>query len=170
MATATTPPAILLALAPGVGKTGWAVFAGRTPQATGIIALPRARNGQAVPANARIAALLHALDELRERCRPNAAALRQPEGIHRTTPALTLLAAELTRWAAAAQLPLASYQSAQVRQAVAGHPRASQQDLAFAVMEALGLIGARKTPHEWEAIAVGAYHLLTQSPGNNPDG
>lgn len=152
--------AILLALDPGVGETGWAIFSGWSPVATGIIAPPRAR---AAGAAVRIAALLGSLEELREGYRPDEAALCEPSGLRWSAPALTLLGSELTRWAAAAQLPLASYSAGEVRRAVAGHPRASRQALAFAVMDALGLIGVHKTTHEWEAIAVGAYHLLTQS-------
>lgn len=150
-------PAILLALDPGVGETGWAIFSGWSPVATGVIAPARA--GAAV----RIAALLGSLEELREGYGPDAAALCEPSGIQWSAPALTLLGSELTRWAAAARLPLASYSAGEVRRAVAGHPRASRQALAFAVMDALGLIGVHKTTHEWEAIAVGAYHLLAQS-------
>lgn len=157
-------PAILLALDPGVGETGWAIFAGWTPVATGVIAPARAREGKGTAGAAvRIAALLGSLEELRESYGPDAAALCEPSGLRWSAPALTLLGSALTRWAAAAQLPLASYSAGEVRRAVAGHPRASRQALAFAVMDALGLIGVHKTTHEWEAIAVGAYHLLAQS-------
>lgn len=161
-------PAILLALDPGVGETGWAIFSGWTPVATGVIAPARAaaqyRDGKgSAGAAVRIAALLGSLEELRDAYGPDAAALCEPSGLRWSAPALTLLGSELTRWAAAARLPVASYSAGEVRRAVAGHPRASRQALAFAVMDALGLIGVHKTTHEWEAIAVGAYHLLAQS-------
>lgn len=161
-------PAILLALDPGVGETGWAIFSGWSPVATGVIAPARAaaqyRDGKgSAGAAVRIAALLGSLEELREGYGPDEAALCEPSGLRWSAPALTLLGSELTRWAAAARLPLASYSAGEVRRAVAGHPRASRQALAFAVMDALGLIGVHKTTHEWEAIAVGAYHLLAQS-------
>ena len=56
-------------------------------------------------------------------------------------------------------LPLHAYTAQEVRSAIAGQTNASQDQLAFAVMERLGLIGLSKTPHEWEALAVGDYHL-----------
>ena len=35
-------------------------------------------------------------------------------------------------------------------------------ELAYAVMAGLGLIGVEKNAHEWEAITVGRYHLARQ--------
>lgn len=145
----------LLALDAGVGKTGWALFAGWTLLDTGLIA-PSGKVNKTAPA--RIARLLGALNELRARRRPDAVALCQPSGMRWAAPALTLLAEELTRWAAETGLPLSAYPAEQVRRVVAGRPRASRQALAFAVMSALRLVGVSKTDHEWGAIAVGAYH------------
>ncbi len=152
---------VLLALDAGVGETGWATFAGWTLWDTGVIAPARARDG---PASERIARLLRSLDGLRSRYHPDAAALCQPSGMRWEVPALTLLTGELARWSREAGLPLTPYPTEQVRRAVAGHPRASRRALAFAVMDGLGLLGVRKTTHEWEAIAVGAYHLCQTQP------
>ena len=43
-----------------------------------------------------------------------------------------------------------------------GHTNASRDQLAYSVMVALGLIGQGKTTHEWEALAVGHYHLTRE--------
>ena len=42
--------------------------------------------------------------------------------------------------------------------AIAGHPNASRDQLGYATMLLLGLIGLGRSTHEWEAIAVGHYH------------
>ena len=52
-----------------------------------------------------------------------------------------------------------SYTAQEVRSAVAGHPHASRDQLGYAIMLLLGLIGQGRSTHEWEAIAVGRYHL-----------
>ena len=141
---------VLLALDADTRETGWAIFVGHTLSDSGIIATAgRAGSGS----------LLLALDELVERFAPDEVAWCQPTGLRWDVPALALLEIELARWARQAGRPLTPYPSATIRQGVAGHARASRQSLAFAAMTALGLVGADKSTHEWEAVAAGAYHL-----------
>lgn len=158
-------PAILLALDAGTRNTGWAVFQDYVPLRTGVITLRRRQHSDDAAA-ARIVRLAAALDELAAECAPAAAAVSQPAGLGGLTPApaLALLETALEQWGRRAGIPLAAYPAAAVRRAVAGHPRAAAPALAFAVMSALNLLGARKTAYEWGALAVGAYHLYRTAP------
>ena len=158
----------LLALDAGVRETGWAVF--RPPgiqpvPATGIIKAPSPRRSD-VPT--RIAHLIQCLDLLVDEWAPRLVVHSQPSGIHWPVPSLELLEEALGSWSHRHNLPLHAYTAQQVRSAIAGQPNASQDQLAFAVMERLGLIGLSKTSHEWEALAAGEYHLsqtnLTPDP------
>ena len=47
----------------------------------------------------------------------------------------------------------------EVRAAIARHSRVPQDQLAYAIMRRLRLIGARKSTPEWEALAIGYYHF-----------
>ena len=76
-------------------------------------------------------------------------------------PALELLDAALSEWARRHGLPMFGYSAQEIRTAFTGHPNAPKDQLAHDVMIRLGLIGQAKTVHEWEAIAVGHYHLQT---------
>lgn len=153
------PPATLLALDAGTRNTGWAVFRGYVPHRTGVIALRRRKDNDA--AAERIVRLTEELDELAARCMPAAIAVSRPAGLGgaRPAPALALLETALDEWAQRVGIALAAYPMAEVRRAVAGHPRAAPEAVAFAVMSALNLLGSRKTAHEWAALAVGSYHL-----------
>ncbi len=62
-----------------------------------------------------------------------------------------------------------AYTAQEVRGFVTGHPNASRDQLAYAVMARLGLIGQAKNTHEWEAIAVGQYHLSRSGDNVTPD-
>ena len=152
-------PAVLLALDAATHETGWAVFSDWELLDTGTIISCREPGA---PASARIRQLLTELGKLKTRYQPAGVALSRPSGISWDVPALELLEFELEQWAADVHLPMGAYSAAEVRHAATGHPRASQPDPAFAVMSALGLVGQQKSAHEWEAIAVGAYHLCRQ--------
>ena len=65
----------------------------------------------------------------------------------------------LLGWTDSTGLPLIVYAAPEVRAAVAGQPNASKDALGYAVMLRLGLIGQSRATAEWEAIAVGYYHL-----------
>ena len=86
-------------------------------------------------------------------------ALCQPSGINWPVPALDLLVLSLARWSTERCLPQFSYTTQVVRTAIAGHPNASRDQLGYAIMLLLGLVGQGRSTHEWEAIAVGHYHL-----------
>ena len=60
-------------------------------------------------------------------------------------------------------IPLLKYTIQEVRAAVAGQPNASRDALCYAVMRRMGLIGQSRATAEWEAIAVGYYHLALRS-------
>ena len=150
---------VLLALDAGTRVSGWAAFTGYTLSESGFIRLTGARAGAA---EQRIAGLIRAVDDIVERCEPSHVALCQPSGLRWEVPALARLEADLVGWARRRKLPMTSYLAGTVREAVAGNPRASHDAMTFATMTALGLVGVSKSTHEWEAIAVGAYHLWRQ--------
>ena len=154
--TASDHAAALLALDAGVRETGWAIFRDGLPVTTGTIGTPGRRG---LDAPTRVSRLVEALDRLVEHWRPGAVAHSQPSGIHWPVPALELLDAALLQWSQAHRLRLCSYTTQEVRAAITGHPNASKNQLAYQVMVSLGLIGQAKTAHEWEAVAVGYYHL-----------
>ena len=145
---------VLLALDAGVRETGWAVLDLKYPnlvETTGVIKAPAPRRHDAA---STVHYLLTKLDGLVEQWRPDVLTHSRPSGIHWPVPALDLLETELAQWARRHRLPLHSYTAQEVRSA-----NASQDQLAYASMEQLGLIGQSKTTHEWEALAVGYYHL-----------
>ena len=150
------PGPVLLALDAGVRETGWAVFRNGVIQATGTIKLISSRR---IDAQVRVNHLVECLDDLVARWQPHEVACCQPTGIGWRMPALDLLDAALARWSARHRLCLYAYTAQEVRTAVAGHPNASRGDLGYALMTRFGLNGQGKTTHEWEAIAVGGYHL-----------
>ena len=170
--TLTSPPPAtptLLALDAGTRTTGWAVFHGYAPHQTGLITIRRRQQRSAADdpddAASRIPRLLAELDALAAQHAPTAIALYRPNPPGTAAPAaLDALAAALAHWSQQAGIPLTPYPAAAVRRAVAGHPRAAPPALAHAVMTALNLLGARKSAHEWTALAVGAYHLYRNAP------
>lgn len=149
-------PATVIGLDAGVRETGWAAFSRGEVRATGSIAL---RSRHRIDASDRVAHLIECLDRLVADWEPEAIACCQPTGIGWKMLALELLDAALADWSARHRLCLYSYTAQEVRAAVAGHPNASRGDLSLAVMARFGLIGHCKTTHEWEAIAIGEYHL-----------
>ncbi len=154
--TRDNPKAALLALDAGVRQTGWAIFRSGRQVTTGMIGIPGRRS---IHAPARLTHLLDCLDRLVEEWRPAAVAHSRPSGIHWRVPALELLETALLDWSRRHGLLIYAYTNQEVRTAVTGHPNTSKDELAYAVMAGLGLIGAEKNAHEWEAIAVGRYHL-----------
>ena len=131
---------------------------------TGVIGIP-GRRGMGAPA--RLRHLTQDLDRLVEQWQPIAVAHSLPSGIHWPVPALELLDCALKEWCQRHQLSLFPYSTQEVRTALTGHPNATREDLAYAVMLSLELIGQSKTTHEWEAVAVGQYHLSRPGDGND---
>lgn len=152
---------ILLALDPGVRETGWAVFTAGEVAASGVTGLSTRRK---LEPEVRIGHLTESLNELADRWKPQAMALCQPSGINWPMPALDLLLSSLAGWSSERGLPQFSYTAQEVRTAIAGHPNASRDQLGYAIMLLLGLIGQGSSTHEWEAIAVGHYHLSRPTP------
>jgi Holliday junction resolvasome RuvABC endonuclease subunit len=146
---------VLLALDAGVRETGWAVFKDGEVIESGVTGLSTRRK---LEPEVRVAHLMESLGELADRLTPEAVALCQPSGINWPVPALDLLVSSLAGWSAGRGLPQYSYTAQEVRSAIAGHPNASRDQLGYATMLLLGLIGQGRSTHEWEAIAVGHYH------------
>jgi len=146
---------VLLALDAGVRETGWAVFQDGEVIESGVTGLSTRRK---VEPEVRVSHLIESLDELAGKWTPQAVALCQPSGINWPVPALDLLVSSLSEWSAGRGLPQFSYTAQEVRAAIAGHPNASRDQLGYATMLLLGLIGQGRSTHEWEAIAVGHYH------------
>ena len=83
-------------------------------------------------------------------------------------PALALLGYSLTQWFQKHNSLVYTFFAAQeVRESMASRPNASCDQLAYAVMACLGLIGQDKTTHEREALAVGHYHLTQRAEAVN---
>ena len=154
--TAHVAPGVLLALDAGLRETGWAVFMDGEVTASGITGLKTRRK---LEPEVRVSHLIESLNELASQWHPQAMALCQPSGINWPMPALDLLLSSLSTWSSERGLPQFSYTAQEVRTAIAGHPNASRDQLGYAIMLLLGLIGQGRSTHEWEAIAVGHYHL-----------
>ena len=152
---------VLLALDAGVRETGWAVFKDGEVIESGVTGLSTRRK---LEPEVRVSHLVESLDELAGQWNPQVMALCQPSGINWPVPALDLLISSLARWSSERGLPQFSYTAQEVRAAIAGHPNASRDQLGYAIMLLLGLIGQGRTTHEWEAIAVGHYHLTRGAP------
>lgn len=99
------------------------------------------------------------LELLAEDSHPEVVACCQPSGINWTVPSIQLLEESLLNWSAGRKIGFFSYTTQEVRAAIAGFANASPDRLGYAIMVRLGLIGHRKSTHEWEAVAVGYYHL-----------
>ena len=154
---------VFLALDAGVRESGWAVFGVESGPVTGVVKTgPRRR----LDAHGRVSLLLEHLDRVVERWHPQNVVLSLPSGIRWQMPALELLERSLAQWSEKRGVPLYSYTAQEVRAAIAGHPNATGDQLAYAVMLRLGLIGQSKTTHEWDALAVGHYHLLQSHSGS----
>ena len=68
----------------------------------------------------------------------------------------------LERWAREHGLPLYPYPIREIRVAILGRANPGREELAYTVMTRWGLLGEGKSTHEWNAIAVGDYHLDRQ--------
>ncbi len=154
--TADVSHPVLLALDAGVRETGWAVFKHGEVAGSGITGLSTRSK---LEPEVRVSHLIESLDVLAGQWNPQVMALCQPSGINWPVPALDLLVCSLASWSSKRGLPQFSYTAQEVRTAIAGHPNASRDQLGYAIMLLLGLIGQGRSTHEWEAIAVGHYHL-----------
>ncbi len=96
---------------------------------------------------------------LAEDSHPETVACCQPSGINWTVPSIRLLEESLLNWSETRKIGFFSYTTQEIRAAIAGFANASPDRLGYAIMVRLGLIGQRRSTHEWEAVAVGYYHL-----------
>lgn len=146
----------LLAISSGTRRTGWAVFVDGLLNNTGVFSVPsvlRARPDE------RAVLLVCSLDELAVRWDVGAVACRRGSSVGPPAPGNAALESALSRWREFRGLAWHSYTTAEVRTALAGKPNAYREALSYAVMENLGLIGETRTAEEWEAAAIGVYHL-----------
>ena len=152
---------MLLALDAEVRQTGWALFESKRLIRTGVIVSPK-RTG--LKGRDRIANLVVELDLLAENNNPEAVACCQPSGINWAVPSIRLLEDSLSCWSLTRKIGFFTYTTQEIKAAVAGFANASADRLGYAIMVRLGLIGQKRSTHEWEAVAVGYYHL-SRSPG-----
>ena len=75
---------------------------------------------------------------------------------------VAMLSGALERWAQGHNLALNCYNLRDIRVAISGRANAAKDELAYGVMTRWGLLGEGKTTNEWNAIAVGDYHLRKQ--------
>ena len=151
---------LLLALAPGLRQTGWAVLNGPTVARSGVVGLNSRRK---TDPDDRIAHQLDALSSVVVRWPAVCAVRSKADGINWRVPGLEQLDGAIHAWADGLGIPLLSYTTQEVRAAVAGQVNASREALCYAIMRQLGLIGQSRATAEWEAIAVGYYHLALKS-------
>jgi len=143
--TALKDGPVLLALDARVRGTGWAVFKDDEVIESRVTWLSTRRK---LEPEVRVAHLLESLDELADRLAPQAVALCPPSGINWPVPALELLVSSLAGWSAGRGLPQYSYTAQEVRAAIAGHPNASRDQLGYATILLVGLIGQGRSTHE----------------------
>ncbi len=146
----------LLAISVGTRRTGWAVFVDGLLKETGVISIPavlRARPDE------RAVLLVCSLDELAVRWDVHEVASRGRSSVGLPQRGMAALEAALSRWREFRGVAWYSYTTAEVRTVLAGKPNASKEALSYAVMERLGLIGETRAAEEWEAAAIGVYHL-----------
>ena len=158
------PSTPLLALYPGLKQTGWAIIYGNqgpSGPATRVAASGAAglRTRRKLDPQERITAQLETLNAVVDLQQPVQAILSRAGGVSRQQPGLRLLETALAEWADPRRLPLTVCSATEVRAAVAGRSNASKDELEYAVMRCLRLIGQTRSAHEWEAIAAGYYHL-----------
>ena len=155
----TTRPAgdsVLLALDAGVRQTGWALFESKRLIRTGVVISPK-RTG--LKGRDRTADLIAELDLLAENNHPKAVACCQPSGINWAVPSIRLLEDSLLCWSQTRTIGFFTYTTQEIKAAIARFANASADRLGYAIMVRLGLIGQKMSNHEWEAVAVGYYHL-----------
>ena len=157
----------LLALYPGLRQSGWALVEARsTPErlkvriaAAGVAGLETRRKLQPCE---RASHLVQALESVCSKWQPHCLVRSVAGGVGGSNPGAMQLQDALCRWAEGTALPLVSYPATDVRSAIAGKSNAPRRALGFAIMHRFGLIGHDRSDPEWEAIAVGYYHLLVK--------
>ena len=147
---------LLLALAPGLRETGWAVLHWTAVAASGVVGLKARRK---MEPSGRIAHQIDALTAIADHWQVACAVRIKADGINWRVPGAEQLDEALHSWADGLGILLLDHTTREVRAAVAGQPNASRDAVSYAIMRRLGLIGQGRATAEWEAIAVGYYHL-----------
>lgn len=154
----------VLALYPNLRQTGWAVF--RTWDGAEAFVPSLAASGTVGPGLRtkmepleRISRHLQSLATITERWHPRVAVCSWPGGMDWGAAGMHQLEEHLRRWADGQSLDVVDYGALRVRAALAGKSNASKEALAYSIMERLNLVGEYRSALEWEAIAVGYYHL-----------
>lgn len=149
----------LLGIDPGSRRLGWGIVdsAGSRMQhvAHGVIAPPAD-----LPLPARLRVIFEALEELVGRWEPDAAAVEQVFTARSARSALVLGQARGAALLALerAGLPIGEYTPAEIKLAVAGHGRASKDQLAGMVRRLLGADLAAATHDATDALAIAICH------------
>ncbi len=109
----------------------------------------------------RIKAIEGELDKTAFRWQPNEVAYGKPPQLQlpHQQEGMELLKQSLEQWARHHNLPIHCYSVREIRCALVGRANGAKQELVYAVMTRWGLLGEGKTTPEWNAIAVGDYHL-----------
>ncbi len=156
-------PGPLLCLAAGLGQSGWAVFDGCTVVDSGVVGL-RGRRG--IARTVRIAHQVDALTSIAVRWKVSEVA-RCRTAERSGAVDTKLLDQSIRRWAVEMGLPMRENTIRTVRATVTGRHSASKEDFCYAVMRRLRLVGDNRPTVEWEAIAVGLHHLMSQETNRN---
>ena len=117
--------------------------------------------------SARIKGIGAELDRLAEAWHPYEVACGKPSIMHlpNEREGVEMLSQAMEQWAQQHNLPLYCYPLREIRAVVLGRSNAASEELAYATMTRWGLLGEEKSTHEWNAIAVGDYHLGRQKIG-----
>ena len=180
---------VLLAIDPSTKEMGWAIFARKSPlrpdppaaeeertappgndpaqsyppmwelvESGVIVAQSRAHP---LEVTERIRVIKQELDKMAQTWDPQKVACGKRPLIQ--LPAqqmwMDMLAEALELWAHERNLPLRCYNLKDIRAAIVGRTNVAKEELAYAMMTRWGLLGHGKTTQEWNAIAVGDYHI-----------
>ena len=109
----------------------------------------------------RIVAIEVELDRMIEKWQPQEVACGKPSLMQfpQQQEGVEMLTHALERWSQGYNISLHCYPLRDIRAAILGRANAAKGELAYAVMTRWGLLGEGKTAHEWNAVAVGDYHL-----------
>ena len=177
---------VLLAIDPTTKLMGWAVFVRESsPEARGTVGTGEASSSeggephphwciletgvvmahyQAQPAETteRIKSIGYELDRVVQRWGPEEVACGKPSPLQlpHQKEGIDMLTRSLESWAQRRSLKLFCYPHREIRVAISGRANASKDEMAYMIMTRWRLLGEGKSTHEWNAIAVGDYHLI----------
>ena len=126
---------------------------------TGVIIAPH--RPRRIDVSSQLKAIQAELDRVEDMWRPQAVACWKPSVMQlpQQQKVLEMLGRMMDLWAQSHGLRLYSYPPREIRTSLIGRANAGKEELTYAVMTRWGLLGEEKTTHEWNAVAVGDYHL-----------